>query len=519
MNLTLAKTNTMTKALELRLANFFLNFLEFSKFLEQIRQRLNELHLNPLSAFMTLVPRVNTKIESQNIIDLLRANSFEGEHLAISFLLRLFDSSFEGTLDYKDFLKLVYKPPKGHRGVDIQDQSYYVSLATKNGLQKPIKYDPLTPETEYYLARFFYKNSQFLSKMMHDPEVKSIASTSNILIKLDSSCTYELKFSILNRLFKRLGYHLSIREDDIVDILKLIDVDDSGKITGQKLQYVMDIAMGREPSEMILRSLGSSNQIKISNAESGHGSTGRNSRCSSPGKVPTKREKRSNQKSGAYSPEEILSSADQRYEDLKDLSFMPKRAVRRCSSLAKGKQKISDSGQTGRVGVLKERSNYCNDMSNRMAGVPPLSKIPKDQIENSYDGRCSKISKGSKDVSLSHYTGKGVTQNFGYDSKVHHHYCDDENIDPEKERISFIALKESNVQADQEKGYNASKQSRSPLRDMPSTCYQLRNDSQFSKDLSSKVSKEYTVKTESLPVAELKFQNGVSLNFKKEYQI
>ena len=228
----------------LKVVGFFLTISEWDRHLEVIRQILNALEaFEPYAAYLRLSKGRGTPITATEINDFMRSNGFEGDYMAVSLIVRLYDTRFEGSLDFEDFLKMVLSRDNPEiRYAAAQRENYEVESG-----------DLLAPEVEYTLARFFFKASQFLSKMMSDPETHLILNQTNLFKNIDKSSSRCMDFNNLKAYFEESK--IRPRDAEIISILRIIDVNDDGKINENEFNYFIELFSGKEPSSIVLNSL------------------------------------------------------------------------------------------------------------------------------------------------------------------------------------------------------------------------------------------------------------------------
>lgn len=228
----------------LKAVGFFLTISEWDRHLEVIRQILNAIDsFEPYAAYLRLTKGQGIPITASDINDFTRINGFEADYRALTLIVRLFDTRFEGSLDFEDFLKMVLSRDNPEiRFSAAQRENYEVEQG-----------DMLAPEIEYTLARFFFKASEFLSKIIQDPETHSILASRGLFTTIDTKGSGYLDFHNLKAFFE--ASKIRPRDAEIIAILRIIDINDDGKINSNEFKFFIDLFSGNDPSSTILKSL------------------------------------------------------------------------------------------------------------------------------------------------------------------------------------------------------------------------------------------------------------------------
>lgn len=228
----------------LKVVGFFLTISEWDRHLEVIRQVLNAIDtFEPYASYLRLTKGRGTPITATDINDFMKNNGFEGDYMSISLIVRLFDTRFEGSLDFEDYLKMTLSRDNPEiRFSAAQRDNYEVEQG-----------DLLAPEIEYTLARFFFKASEFLSKIMQDPETHLILTQTNLFREIDSKGSKHLDFHNLKAFFEESK--IKPRDSEIIAILRIIDINDDGKINENEFNFFIELFSGKEPGSHVLNVL------------------------------------------------------------------------------------------------------------------------------------------------------------------------------------------------------------------------------------------------------------------------
>ena len=228
----------------LKVVGFFLTISEWDRHLEVIRQILNAIDaFEPYAAYLRLSKGRGTPITPSDILEFSKSNGFDSDYRSISLIVRLFDTRFEGSLDFEDFLKMILSRDNPEiRFSAAQRENYEVEQG-----------DLLAPEIEYTLARFFFKASEFLSKIMSDPETHTILNQTRLFQEIDQNRSGKLDFHNLKAFFEESK--IRPRDSEIIAILRIIDINDDGKIKENEFNFFIDLFNGREPNAMTLNGL------------------------------------------------------------------------------------------------------------------------------------------------------------------------------------------------------------------------------------------------------------------------
>jgi len=230
--------------LRLKVVGYFLTISEWDRHLEVIRQILNSIEtFEPYAAYLRLTKGKGVPITATDISEFMKNNGFEGDYMAISLIVRLFDTRFDNSLDFEDFLKMMLSRDNPEiRFQAAQRDNYEVEQG-----------DLLAPEIEYSMARFFYKASEFLSKIMSDPETHVILNEKNIFTSIDIGNKRILDFHNLKAFFEETK--IRPKDTEIIAILRIIDINDDGKINETEFKFFIDLFSGMDPSQLTLNSL------------------------------------------------------------------------------------------------------------------------------------------------------------------------------------------------------------------------------------------------------------------------
>lgn len=228
----------------LKTVGFFLTISEWDRHLEVIRQILNGIEaFEPYAAYLRLSNGEGTPITASDVFDFMRSNGFEGDYMATSLIIKLFDTRFEGSLDFEDFLKMILSR-------DNPEIRFSVAQREVHEVQKG---ELLAPEIEYTLSRLFFKAGEFLSKIISDPETTSVINNSRLFDEITMGRSQILDFNNLKNYFTESK--IRIRDEEIIGILRIVDINDDGRINKNEFGFFVNLFTGNDPSSMLLSSL------------------------------------------------------------------------------------------------------------------------------------------------------------------------------------------------------------------------------------------------------------------------
>jgi len=234
----------MDVSTRLKIVGFFLSLSEWDRHIECIRQVLNSIEsFEPYAAYLRLTKGKGGPVSASDIQEFLEMNGFEGDYKALALSVRLFDTRFENSLDFEDFLKLILSRDNPDiRFIVAQKPTYEVEIGAT-----------LPRELEYILARFFFKVSDFLVKIIKDPEMGSILSKESLFSTLDTANKKKLVYGDLSTFFDES--RIVPRDEEIVSILKIIDINDDGEISQEEFRYFTSLFQGKEPDISVINYL------------------------------------------------------------------------------------------------------------------------------------------------------------------------------------------------------------------------------------------------------------------------
>lgn len=230
----------------LKIVGFFLTLSEWDRHLEIIRQVLNSIDsFEPYASFLRITRGKKPLIEPQDIHSFMNDNGFRGDLTAVRVMVRIFDTTFQCGLDFEDFLKMILS----RDNPDIR-----FDAAAKRDNYEVEDGEKLSDEIEYALARFFFKATQYLARMMSDQETQVILSEGDLFRSMTkASGTGYLDFNNLKGFFEQS--RVIPQDIEIIGILRIIDINDDGKINDTEFTYFIELFSGKEPSQMVIKSL------------------------------------------------------------------------------------------------------------------------------------------------------------------------------------------------------------------------------------------------------------------------
>ena len=237
--------NLMQVNRRLQLAGFFLSLAEWDRHIEVIRQVLNSLdNFEPYAAFLRLSKGRSNMVTPSDIAHFLEENGVKSDEKLLALIVRLYDTNFEGFLNFEDFLKMVL----ARDNPDIRFQSALRPNYDVMGYE-----NVLSQEIEYTLARFFKKATEFLQKMISDPETQFLIRDSAIFQEVDSKRSRRIDFNNLKAFFE--ASKIVPRDSEIISVLRVIDINDDGVITEMEFNYFIDLFSHTSPSDSVVMKL------------------------------------------------------------------------------------------------------------------------------------------------------------------------------------------------------------------------------------------------------------------------
>lgn len=228
---------------KLKIAGFLLNIAEWDRHLEVTRQILNGIvSFEPYAAFLRLTRGKSNGLTSRDIESFMRENGSTIDPFSIDNVVRVYDTKFQGFLDFEDFLKmtLARDNPKTRFEAAATREIYDVGS------------DSLAEEIEYTLNRFFTKACEFVKRLKADAESQSIVSERDLFNQLGTG-NGALDFKILKKYFEDL--RIVPRDSEMIAILRVIDINDDGIIDRPEFEYFLSLFNSKHPSDHLLQKL------------------------------------------------------------------------------------------------------------------------------------------------------------------------------------------------------------------------------------------------------------------------
>lgn len=88
---------------------------------------------------------------------------------------------------------------------------------------------------------------------MSDPETHLILTQSNLFKEIDARGTGHLDFHNLKAFFEESK--IKPRDSEIISILRIIDINDDGKINENEFNFFIELFSGKEPGNHVLNVL------------------------------------------------------------------------------------------------------------------------------------------------------------------------------------------------------------------------------------------------------------------------
>lgn len=236
----------------LKLAGLLLNITEWDRHLEVVRQILNGIEaFEPYEAFLRIHKGGKTGfsggfsgITSREIENFMRDNSLPVDLNALEVVIKIYDTKFNGFLDFEDFLKMT---------LTRDNPSVRFDAAANRQIRDLQDDDRLAEEVEYCLARLFSKAIDFVRRMKIDAESQSILAEKDLFNKLLSasgSTGSNLDFKVLKRFFEQLK--IVPKDSEIIAILRIIDINDDGVIDKAEFDYFLGLFNLQGPDVSLL---------------------------------------------------------------------------------------------------------------------------------------------------------------------------------------------------------------------------------------------------------------------------
>ena len=230
---------------KLKIAGFLLNIAEWDRHLEVTRQILNGIDkFEPYAAFLRLTKgKPSEGIHPRAIEAFLSENGLAADGNLIEVVVKIYDTKFNGTLDFEDFLKMT---------LARDNPKMRFEAAAKREIYDITEDQLLAEEIEYCLARFFSKAAEFVKKMKVDAESQSIISERDLFAQLGTTGGF-LDFKTLKRYFESLN--IVPKDSEIIAILRVIDINDDGIIEKTEFDYFISLFNTRIGNEVLLNKL------------------------------------------------------------------------------------------------------------------------------------------------------------------------------------------------------------------------------------------------------------------------
>ena len=207
-------------------AEFFLSLSEFNRHIEIIQRSLNSnKSFDPYSAFRRISGSHTTKISCDNILEFLQLCNYDADPKYLQILIDLNNPRHDGYLNFKGFSSIVLSP-----------------LHQKKSTQRRRSYQTPEPETEVAIARFFYKATNFLKRMLEEPEFKTALKIDNFHEVFELNPHHLIDFEVFKEFFKQC--RMDVGDDEIIGILRMIDINDDGRVSQDDFLTFLDILNG-----------------------------------------------------------------------------------------------------------------------------------------------------------------------------------------------------------------------------------------------------------------------------------
>lgn len=230
--------------MKLKLSSFFLTIAEWDRHIEVIRQVLNSINsFEPYAAFLRLTNGRGSDVTAYDIVVFMEENRIRIDKRGIRLFVRLFDTRFKGCLDFEDFLRMILSRDNPDNRLDA---ALRPTFDVGNG-------EFLSDEVEYTLTRFFTKACEFLTRILVDEETRFVIEYPHFFDQLDFDKTGFIDFGNLCLFFK--NSKIRPRDSEIIAMLRIIDINDDGKVTKIELEYFLSLFSGKEPSGLMIEQL------------------------------------------------------------------------------------------------------------------------------------------------------------------------------------------------------------------------------------------------------------------------
>jgi Ca2+-binding EF-hand superfamily protein len=229
----------------MKITNFLLTISEWDRHIEVSRQFLNSMEsFEPYAAYLRLSAGTGEPITPKNISKFLKENDFQSINASsLESVVRMFDTRMSDSIDFEDFLKMILSRDNPDlRFNAVSNPNYEVDYGQK-----------LSDQIEYCMARFFSQGASFLQRISRDPEIQTVINDPELFGILDKDKTGFLGFDNLKKFFELSK--LRLRDEEIVSILRTIDINRDGNIDSDEFDYFVSLCQGLQPDKNTLSAL------------------------------------------------------------------------------------------------------------------------------------------------------------------------------------------------------------------------------------------------------------------------
>jgi Ca2+-binding EF-hand superfamily protein len=228
----------------LKLAGFFLSLAEWDRHIEVIRQVMNSLdQFEPYAAFLRITKGKSNCLRASDICNFLIENGNTMDVSHAGMIIRLFDRSLQGRLDFGDFLRMVLTRDNPEMRFQSALRPNYDVVGQEN---------VLAAEIEYALSRFFKKATDFLLRLRGEEETGLLIRDKEWVFRQVETDGI-IGFESLKAFFE--DTKILPKDSEIVAVLRVIDINEDGLISRDEFDYFANLFSDKLPDDQVVHRL------------------------------------------------------------------------------------------------------------------------------------------------------------------------------------------------------------------------------------------------------------------------